>query len=42
MKLVLPQKTESKMKKVGFTWLKEKLNIQGFQLTHQIIYRNNG
>jgi hypothetical protein len=23
------------MKKVGFTWLKEKLNIQGFQLTHE-------
>ena len=23
------------MKKVGFTWLKEKLNIQGFPLTHE-------
>jgi len=23
------------MKKVGFTWLQEKLNIQGFQLTHE-------
>ncbi|HNP19989.1 MAG TPA: Fic family protein [Fulvivirga sp.] len=23
------------MKKVGFTWLKEKLNIQGFRLTHE-------
>ena len=23
------------MKKVGFTWLEEKLNIQGFQLTHE-------
>jgi hypothetical protein len=23
------------MKKVGFTWLKEKLHIQGFQLTHE-------
>ena len=22
------------MKKVGFTWLQEKLNIQGFRLTH--------
>jgi len=23
------------MKKIGFTWLKEKLNIQGFRLTHE-------
>jgi len=23
------------MKKVGFTWLKEKLDIQGFRLTHE-------
>lgn len=23
------------MKKVGFTWLQEKLNIQGFKLTHE-------
>ena len=23
------------MKKVGFTWLQEKLNIQGFRLTHE-------
>ncbi|MEN8122710.1 MAG: hypothetical protein ABFS35_20380 [Bacteroidota bacterium] len=23
------------MKKVGFTWLQEKFNIQGFRLTHE-------